>query len=120
MNAEKFEDVLRTRLRLTEKTLEQKSDEYARGDMLNNIKRAADLLQCTPERALIGFVSKHIVALTVFVNDLEEGKEQSLDRWNEKLGDTINYMILLEALVIERKHPEQGCTDEARMPLGAN
>lgn len=103
MDTEQFEDiVVNNRLYLTEKVLGSKADEYARGDRLSNFKKAAELMNCTPERALFGFVTKHIVALSDFVNDLEDGLNQTPERWTEKTGDIINYMILLEALVIER------------------
>ena len=107
MDAHEFEDVIvKNRLYLTERVLGQKADEYARGDRLSNFKKAASLMDTTPEAALFGFVAKHIVALSDFVSDLESGTNQSLDRWTEKTGDIINYMILLEALVIERKQQE--------------
>jgi len=103
MNAQEFEDIILTnRLFLTEKVLGSKADEYARGDRLSNFKKAAQLMNCTPEKALFGFVAKHIVALSDFVNDLDSGVNQTPEKWVEKIGDIINYMILLEALVIER------------------
>lgn len=108
MKTEEFEDiVLKNRLFLTEKTLGQKADEYARGDRLSNFKKAAALMGCSPEKALFSFVCKHIVALSDFVNDLETGTNQSPERWTEKTGDIINYMILLEALIIERLQTEK-------------
>ncbi len=104
MNTQEFEDVvLNNRLFLIEKTLGSKADEYARaGDRLSNFKKAAQLMNCTPEKALFGFVAKHMVALSDFVNDLDNGVNQTPERWVEKTGDIINYMVLLEALVIER------------------
>lgn len=102
MKTEEFTEIVNNRLYLIEKILGSKADEYARGDRLSNFKKAADLMECTPEKALFGFVSKHIVALSDFVNDLDTGLNQSGDRWTEKTGDIINYMILLEALVVER------------------
>ena len=103
MNEQEFtETIVSNRLYLTEKILGAKGKEYARGDRLSNFKKAAILMGCTPERALFGFVSKHIVALSDFVGDLEKGHVQALEQWDEKLGDIIVYMILLEALVIER------------------
>ena len=103
MEAREFEDIiLKNRLFETERVLGAKAEEYARGDRLSNFKKAAGLLGCTPERALLGFVSKHIVALSDFVSDLESGHNQSLARWTEKTGDIINYMVLMEALNIER------------------
>jgi hypothetical protein len=97
------EHVVKNRLFETERVLGAKADEYARGDRLSNFKKAADLLGCTPERALLGFAMKHIVALADFVADLEAGKNQPMSRWTEKTGDIINYMILLEALLVDRQ-----------------
>jgi len=103
MQTEEFEDfVVKNRLYLTEKTLGAKAAEYARGDRLSNFKKAATLMNCTPERALFGFVAKHIVALSDFINDLENGQNQSAERWEEKIQDIICYMHLLEALLVER------------------
>ena len=45
---------------------------------------------------------KHEVSLRDMVNDLAEGKSWSLEKWEEKLGDSINYTILLEGLIRER------------------
>lgn len=107
MKTEEFENIILTnRLFMTEKTLGAKADEYARGDRLSNFKKAADLMGCTPERALWGFVTKHIIALSDFINDLENGKNQTPERWEEKLQDIICYMILLDALVVERKQKD--------------
>jgi hypothetical protein len=105
-NDEFVNNIVNNRLFLTEKTLGKKADEYAHGDRLSNFKKAAGLLGTTPEAALFGFVAKHIIALSDFVADLSEGKNQSLERWTEKTGDIICYMILLEALVIERSQKE--------------
>ncbi len=102
MKQDEFKLIVDNRLFKIEKILGAKADEYARGDRLSNFKKAAALLETTPEKALLGFVAKHIVALTDFVNDLDDGKIQSLERWDEKIGDICNYMVLLEALCIER------------------
>jgi len=112
MNAEFFDEhVVKNRLFEIERTLGAKADEYARGDRLSNFKKAASLLGCTPERALLGFVTKHIVALADFVNDLEAGECQPMSRWTEKTGDIANYMILLEALLVDRASGEEQSKD---------
>jgi len=104
MTTEEFEDIiLKNALFEIERTLGKKAEEYARGDRLSNFKKAALLMNTTPERALFGFVAKHIVALSDFINDLSLDKNRSLAQWIEKTRDITNYMILLEALVIERK-----------------
>ena len=97
------ESVLKNRLYRIEKILGVKASEYVKdSDRLSNFKRAAALQSCTPEKALSGFVSKHIVALYDFIEDLERGDFRPVEQWDEKIGDIINYMVLLEALVIER------------------
>jgi hypothetical protein len=96
---EQFDAILRERLRTIEAVLGQKAKEYARGDRLHNFHRAAETLRCTPARALVGFWMKHVVSLLDMVDDLDKGIEWPIAAWDEKLGDTINYLVLLEAIV---------------------
>lgn len=102
MTQEEFDAIVENRLERTRQTLIAKSDEYAREDRLSNFKKVASFTGCSPERALWGFVLKHIAALDDFINDLEEGKVQSPARWDEKITDIRAYMHLLDALLQER------------------
>jgi len=102
MTDTEFNEIVANRCTEINRILGKKAEEYARGDRLSNFKKAAKLVNCTPERALFGFVAKHIIALMDFIDDIDKGVVQTQDRWNEKIGDIINYMILLEALIIER------------------
>ncbi len=106
MNRKEFSKILNGRIRTCKNILEHKADVYAAGsDRLSNFKDAGRLLSCTPERALQGFMTKHIVALNDFIAQLDNNIVSPLAEWEEKIGDIINYLILLEALVKE-KHPE--------------
>lgn len=103
MNQERFDLVLEGRISQMRSMLATKSEEYAKGnDRLKNFKDAAALLGETPEQALMGFVAKHIIALKDFVND---PKMQNIpySYWSEKIGDIINYMVLLDSLIQERQ-----------------
>jgi len=103
METKDFNKIVNDRKIRISKILQAKATEYAKGgDRLSNFKEAALFMQCTPEKALLGFVTKHMIALRDFTNDLENGHCQSEEMWDEKLGDIINYMILLEALLAER------------------
>jgi len=102
MNTEKFNKIVQDRIDKITMVLTAKADEYARGDRLSNFKAVAALTGCTPEKALGGLVAKHIVALYDFINDLDSDQLQVYTRWDEKIGDIINYMILLDALIQER------------------
>ena len=86
----------------------KKHEEYTRGnDKLHNFKRAADTKQTTPEDALLGMMNKHTVSIYDMVDDLTLlGREHSLKVWDEKIGDNINYLKLLRALIEERYNEE--------------
>jgi len=84
-----------------------KNDEYTRnGDKLHNFKRAASMLSSSPEEALLGMWSKHLTSILDIVKDLESDKLPSKEIVNEKFSDTINYLLLLEALITERMKGE--------------
>ena len=91
------------------KILAAKSQEYSRADdKLHNFKRAGEVLHVAPERALIGMKAKHDVSILDIVDDLTMGghlPDEAL--LSEKIADSINYLVLLEALITERLH--DGC-----------
>ena len=88
-----------------------KADEYAQeGDRLSSFKRAAGLELCEPEESLKGMLTKHIVSIYQFIDELNdiEGIDRPLSQWREKLVDAVNYIgPLLWALLIERYNAEQ-------------
>ena len=101
MTSQEFNDLMETRFEKTRAVLAKKAAEYARGDRLSNFKRASVAMGCTPKQALSGMWMKHVVSIIDLVNDEEESRYASLETWDEKLGDAINYLILLEGLVKE-------------------
>ena len=103
MNAERFNKTVGTVIKGIQNTLMKKAEEYARGgDRLSNFRQAAFRRGCTPEEALRGMATKHEVAIDDFINDLANGKLMRYDQWLEKIGDSINYNILLLGLIQER------------------
>jgi len=102
MNAQTFDELLERKLSDSRSVLAGKAEEYSHGgDRLSNFKRAAKMLNCTPEAALLSFVTKHITALYDFVTALPNGSI-TIEQWSEKTGDIRNYMILLDGLIEER------------------
>lgn len=102
MNAIEFNKLLNKRIELTRKVLEEKNAEYANdADKCHNFKRAGKMLGQEPEQALIGMWTKHIISILDIVNTIDTQKV-SKDMLEEKIGDAINYLILLEALIKER------------------
>lgn len=103
MIAAHFEYIVNRRLSHIQSTLESKGKEYAREDRLSNFKAAGAALDCSPERALLGMLIKHQVSIIDMINDLDQGVKHDQVVWNEKIGDAINYYVLLDALVEERR-----------------
>lgn len=101
MTPEKFKKILDTRLGKIVTMLDVKGAEYARADRLHNFKRAAEIDRVSPEVALKGMVLKQWVSILDMVDDIDT-RSWPLEMWEEKIGDSINYLILLEALVKER------------------
>ena len=102
MNAETFNNIIEERITGIRETLVRKGKEYSsETDRLHNFKRAGKVLQCSPEKALLGFLTKHLVSIFDMIDEADT-KIHSLEMINEKCMDSINYFILLEALFKER------------------
>jgi len=111
MNQKDFDTIVEQRITKIHNILKTKAGEYAHhGDRLRNFKDIALFTDDCPEKALLMQVVKHFNAIKDFINDLNEHAPQRLREypyWDEKIGDVINFMILLEALVIERLDNEK-------------
>jgi hypothetical protein len=105
MNNTDFTTVVSSRLEKINAVLPAKGKEYASDtDRLHNFKVAARMSepQTTPEMALWGMLTKHLVSVLDIVVATKSGAAPPDHLRDEKLGDAINYLILLEALLIER------------------
>ena len=101
MTHERFEQVVNDRLTKCLTLMCAKSDEYATDDKLHNFKVAAELQNCSPLTALAGMMAKHTVSVYDLIQDHEAFVPVSKEMWDEKIGDHINYLLLLTALVQE-------------------
>lgn len=101
MYSKRFNKVVEDRIRKIKDTLASKGKEYSTDDKLHNFKKAGRILNCSKEEALRGMLMKHIVSVDDLINNLEF-KTPSIAVIDEKLGDIINYYILLEACLVER------------------
>lgn len=102
MTADKFDEILARRLKLTAEVLKSKAGEYATNkDRLHNFKEAALLEGDTPANALRGMLRKHWVSV-MDLCDVEKhpGNRKTADSLiDEKIGDSVAYLILLEAVL---------------------
>ena len=104
MTSDKFTEVIADRINKCLDTLWVKADEHATSDRLHNFKVAGEIQNCTPIKALAGMMCKHTVSVYDLINDFESGKNVPAELWNEKIGDSINYLLLLTALIEESKN----------------
>lgn len=86
---------------LLTKGVEYNSDE---DDRLAVFKQTAAFERTTPQRALFGMLAKHLISVQNMCDT--EIRDYSAERWLEKIGDAINYLLLLEGLVKEEYQKE--------------
>lgn len=127
MNVQDFNTLVERRKTLIGKVLQKKADEYSKdNDRLYNFKRAAAFTRESPEKSLLGMLMKHVISVIDIIEEVErchQLKGTSFDLpitsdsnvmisdckfditfIDEKLGDSINYLILLETLLHDDDH----------------
>jgi len=99
-----FNDCVDARTKSIRKTLITKAKEYATTEnRFHNFDVAARILDCTPEQALYGMMLKHLVSVINLIDWTETNKAKVTEELvYEKIGDLINYLILLEGLLQRR------------------
>lgn len=99
MNTKTLNDIVQEQFQLCTDLLCAKGKEYSlEEDRLLAFKRAASIQGETPEQALCGMFAKHVVS--IFDMSMS-AQEFSVGKWNEKITDAINYLVLLKALILE-------------------
>ena len=102
MNAQDFENLVDHRMAHCNNVLTRTWEEYSRdGDRLWNFKRAGEKRRKTPAEALLDMKVKHDVSIDDMVDGLGRGDIPSVEQVAEKIGDSINYLLLLEGLIEE-------------------
>lgn len=104
MNSAKFDRVVEGCIDKIKSVLQKKSQEYSSDDdKLHNFNKAKDLMRCkTKEFALLGMLNKHLVSVIDMIEKHEKtGKLPNSHLLDEKIGDSINYFILLKACFLD-------------------
>ena len=110
MIQKEFNDVIISQTERCKSILVSKGTEYApkaikesNVDRLAHFKKAAVVMNSTPKAALMGMLSKHLVSVSDMCTD---DKAYPKEQWEEKITDSINYLLILRALVEEDRHEE--------------
>lgn len=101
MTNEKFMEFAKDKFDTQVQILGSKGAEYSRGkdDRFLNFKISAAIQGNSTREALLGQMAKHMASIIDMVKC--PANYDQLDVWAEKIGDNINYLVLLEALIRE-------------------
>ena len=105
MTRERFSEYMRTRFARCENTFDSKNKEYATADnFMRNFENGIGISTChTPEAVAWNYATKHLESIRSIISDLDGGAlEPSPSLVTEKFGDAINYLIIIEAMLLHR------------------
>ena len=99
-----FNTIVKERCEKILAILSKKAEEYAKDDdRFHNFNIAARMADTTPEKALKGMMLKHEVSVMDLIEWADTQPEKLTDEIiDEKIGDNINYLILLEGMLKKR------------------
>lgn len=99
MTSNTFNEIVQEQLNYCIELLGVKNTEYSpdERDRLHTFEVAAALQGCSRKEALAGMMAKHSVS----VYDMCQGGSYSKEKWIEKITDSINYLLLLRAMIEE-------------------
>lgn len=104
MNHDTFATIWQDAVTHSETTLLVKSDEYGTSeDVLHNIRQSAVLEQTTLRASVGGKLSTAIVKI---YDMIREDELAPVEAWDNKIGEAINYLMLLKAAAID-EHKSQ-------------
>ena len=98
MNRKQFtEQVVQKRINKIRDVLDSKADEYASdSSAFYNFERLGEIERRKPKESLWSLAGKHLVCIIDMVESDELFSDDYID---EKIGDMINYLILLEGIL---------------------
>lgn len=110
MNVQRFNEIFEEQVQRCRDVLVVKAKEYATDDRLHNFMVAAEFMGISPEQACLSFMTKHLVSISDLCKDATNNKPHSREIWDEKIGDALNYLFLLSAII--RRNDEKGPSDK--------
>ena len=111
-----IDEIVEPRLSLIREVLAKKNTEYASHDDVFKafVQSTSFSLHQTPQATAWEFMVKHLQSIQQMVSDYEKvGKLPDESVLDEKIGDAINYMILIEGMFKEALIPRK--VEEARV-----
>jgi hypothetical protein len=103
MKIQEFKKLLESRFSKTRETYSTKMNEYATDlDVFQSFRRGVGFsFHDTPEGVAWEYTCKHLECIKTIISKLP-GEVPTDELLEEKIGDAINYLIILEGLIKER------------------
>jgi hypothetical protein len=103
MTENEFNSIINNRIEKCRETLKRKGKEYSpEEDKLRHFRKTAELTNSTLSDACLGMGMKHIVSIIDIVGSLSHKNGVIMPEViDEKLGDAINYLLMLEPCIME-------------------
>lgn len=96
MNQQRFGEIVEETVKKSLATLLVKQDEYnLTTDRFDTFKLGTGITGWKPDQVLLGFLTKHLISIISMINS---DQQFTKDRIDEKIGDAINYLLLLRGL----------------------
>tara|TARA_R110000824_G_scaffold197053_5_gene380396 strand:- start:2993 stop:3319 length:327 start_codon:yes stop_codon:yes gene_type:complete len=107
MELNKFQLLLKGIFNRTESTFNKKKHEYAHNqDVFKSLKNGVGFsFHDEPEQVAYEYLCKHLESIQSILKKLPE-ETPRYELINEKFGDAINYLIIIEGLLKERVNKE--------------
>lgn len=103
MKAEKFNEIVNEQCRIISDTLLKKAGEYAtEQDRFHNFNVGSKELGLTRLKYAESLMQKHITSVRDMINQWDE-KVFPIAHIEEKIGDSINYLILIKGMMLEEQ-----------------
>ncbi len=103
MQEKKFYKLVNRRFDKIISGLTSKGKEYSTKDnKLHNFDKGSRMTGNSREKVLMGFLLKHLISVEDIIDNLDKGILPNRELIDQKIGDIINYYILLEASLVDR------------------
>ena len=103
MKIDQFNEITQAQIEYCLAVLAAKGKEYSLSDdRFDHFKESAAEQETTPAQALWGMLSKHLSSLA----GMCRGGRYPEETWVEKITDSVNYLLLLRALIQEEANAD--------------
>ena len=104
MTIELYNKIIDEQIEKCKSMITSKRNEYATDKTpTDNFNRAGMLLKQRPTTGLSGVMAKHTISVYDMLYDHKRGADFTKEKWDEKITDSINYLLLLQVLLEEER-----------------